>query len=87
MQYALGHWHTNMTRSEVIYVERIARHEVKNDQNYIDSENKWLYNTRSGTDYFAVYSTAHEDNPTVLYASKNLTAKKTISILLKLWNL
>ncbi len=76
VQLSKGYWHPNMTRSDVAYVERIARHEVKNDRYYIDSENKWLYNTRSGTTYFALYSTAHVDDPTVMYASKSQVAEK-----------
>ena len=67
-------WHTGMTNAEVSRIERLAKHELNSTDNYIDSSNKWLYNDRNGTPYFALYSTAHIDNPTVMYASKGRQA-------------
>ncbi len=69
-------WHTNMSDTEVSYIERIAKHEVESTENYIDAGNKWLYNDRKRQPYFALYSTAHIDNPTVMYASKGNQAIK-----------
>ena len=69
-------WHTGMSDAEVSFIERIAKHEVETTENYIDAGNKWLYNDRKDKLYFALYSTAHIDNPTVLYASKGSQATK-----------
>ena len=68
-------WHTGMSDAEVSYIERIAKHEVESTENYIDAGNKWLYNDRKRQPYFALYSTAHIDNPTVMYASKGKQAE------------
>lgn len=64
-----------MTKTEMSYVRRIARHEVETSANYIDSGNKWLYNNRKDKPYFALYSTAHIDEPTILYACKGKRAE------------
>ena len=60
-----------MQSSEVIRIEQIARNELNKTDNYLDNITKWLYNERSGTPYFALYSTENEHNPTILYASKD----------------
>ena len=68
------YWYPNMSKSEIAYVRRMAKRELNTTDNYIDIGNKWLYNKTGDNTYFALYSTAHEDNPTVLYACKGDTA-------------
>lgn len=77
LQYAdrEHYWKSGFSHSEMSYVERIAKHEVERTDNYIDIGNKWLYNNRKDKPYFALYSTAHIDNPTVMYASKGKQAE------------
>lgn len=67
-------WHTGMQAAEVIRIERIAKNELFKTDNYLDNITKWLYNDRNGTPYFALYSTEDENNPTILYASKDKRA-------------
>ncbi len=74
--YREHYWRSGFSHIEMSYVERIAKNEVETTDNYIDAENKWLYNNRKNKPYFALYSTAHIDNPTVMYASKGSQATK-----------
>ena len=68
------YWRPDMTPAEVAEVNRLTKNELfKNDQ-YIDNGIKWLYNTSKGSTYFALYSTANEENPTILYCSKEKEA-------------
>ncbi len=53
----------------------LAKYELPKTDNYLDENTKWLYNVKNENTYFALYSTAHEDNPTVLYACKGNQAK------------
>lgn len=69
------YWYPNMSKSDIAYVRRIAKYELPKTDNYLDENTKWLYNVKNGNTYFALYSTAHEDNPTVLYACKGNQAK------------
>ncbi len=69
------YWHPNMTAYEVTLVERIADRELDTTDNYIDEANKWLYKKTGNNTYFALYSTSHTDNPTVLYACKGKRAE------------
>lgn len=70
------YWQSGFSHNEMSYVERIAKNEVERTDNYIDNGNKWLYNNRKDKPYFALYSTAHIDAPTVMYASKGKQATK-----------
>ena len=70
------YWRTGMSDKEVSRIERLAAREVNSTDNYIDNGNKWLYNKTGDTTYFALYSTAHEGKPTILYACKNDRAIK-----------
>ena len=75
IRYSDRYWYPSMLKTEISYVRRIAKHEVNTSDNYIDSDNKWLYNTKNGNTFFALYSTANVDNPTVLYACKGARAE------------
>ena len=63
-----------MSKTDLQRVRNIAKHEVNNDKNYIDNITKWLYNDRGKKTYFALYSTEHIENPTILYACNNTQA-------------
>lgn len=69
-----GHWKPNMSRTDFEQIERIAKSEVSSSDKYIDNITKWLYNTKNGKTYFAIYSTEDETSPTVLYASRGRQA-------------
>ena len=69
------YWYPNMSKSEITYVRRIAKYELDTTDNYIDDENKWLYNVKNGNTYFALYTTTDVNEPTVLYASKGKRAE------------
>ena len=62
------YWYPQMSKTDLQRVQNIAKYEVNNDKNYIDNETKWLYNDRGQKTYFAIYSTEHPENPTILYA-------------------
>ncbi|MBQ8267537.1 MAG: hypothetical protein IJZ21_04050, partial [Clostridia bacterium] len=64
------YWYPNMTKAEIELVKRIAKREINTPDNYIDNENKWLYNKFGDKTYFALYSTEDINEPTVLYACK-----------------
>lgn len=68
-------WRTGFSNTEFAELMRIAKHELGKSTGYIDNDNKWLYNNKNGRTYFAIYSTAHVDNPTILYASKGKKAQ------------
>lgn len=74
VKFSKKHWHPNMSGADVRYVSRLAKNELFKTNNYLDNITKWLYNTKSGNTYFALYSTEDESNPTILYASKNKQA-------------
>lgn len=69
------YWYPQMSNTDLAYVRRIAKYELPKTDNYLDENTKWLYNVKNGNTYFALYSTSHEDNPTVLYACKGNQAK------------
>lgn len=71
-----NYWYPNMSKSEIATVRRIAKYELSTTENYIDNNTKWLYNERNGKTFFALYSTADENDPTILYASKSVQAVK-----------
>lgn len=75
LQARKKYWYPNMSANELSYVKRLAKHEVETNDNYIDSDTKWLYNTKDGNVYFALYSTAETNDPTILYACKNARAE------------
>lgn len=64
-----GFWKPDMPKSDFKQIERIAKAEVSSTDEYIDNITKWLYNTKNGKTYFAIYSTENETSPTILYAS------------------
>ena len=70
------YWYPNMSKTDLDAVRRIAKHEVSKTDNYLDKVTKWLYNTRNGNTYFALYSTENSEDPTILYACKDSRAKK-----------
>ena len=72
---SVRYWYPNMSKSEITYVRRIAKLELSTTNNYIDNENKWLYNAKNGNAYFALYSTADVNEPTILYACKGKRAE------------
>lgn len=69
------YWRTGFSKTEFAELVRIAKHESGKSTGYIDNDNKWLYNNKNGRTYFAIYSTTHIDNPTILYASKGKMAE------------
>lgn len=72
-----------MQPAEVIRIEGIAKNELNKTDNDLDNITKWLYNDRSGTPYFALYSTENDENPTILYASKNKSAEEEYNFVLE----
>ncbi|MBQ2934440.1 MAG: DNA/RNA non-specific endonuclease [Clostridia bacterium] len=74
-QYSSKYWYPNMKKSEIDLVKRIAKREINTTENYIDNENKWLYNKFGDKTYFALYSTEDTNEPTVLYACKGERAE------------
>lgn len=72
---SVRYWYPNMSKSEITYVRRIAKLELSTTDNYIDNENKWLYNVKNGNTYFALYSTLDVNEPTILYACKGKRAE------------
>ena len=46
------------------------------DQYVIDDSTKWLYAEEKGVRVFGLYSTNDPEDPTLLYASKGVTAQK-----------
>ena len=83
IRYSDRYWYPSMSQTEISYVRRIAKHEVNTTDNYIDSDTKWLYNAKNGNTFFALYSTADVDNPTVLYACKDARADLEHQFLIK----
>lgn len=70
-------------KKEIDLVKQIAKRELNATDNYIDNENKWLYNSFGDKTYFALYSTAHTDEPTVLYACKGERAEFEYKFLIR----
>lgn len=64
-----------MSKSDIAYVRRIAKYELPKTDNYLDENTKWLYNVKNGNTFFALYSTADENEPTILYACKGNQAE------------
>ena len=69
------YWYPQMSNTELAYVRRIAKYELPKTDNYLDENTKWLYNVKNGNTYFALYSTADVNEPTILYACKNTRAE------------
>ena len=76
VKHSKRYWYPNMSPAEISYVRLVAKNEVQKTDKYIDSGNKWLYNTKKDTPYFALYSTTHVNDPTVMYACKGNRANK-----------
>lgn len=77
------YWYPNMKKTEVANVRRIAKRELNTTDNYIDIENKWLYNKTGQNTYFALYSTEDANEPTILYACKGNRAEFEHQFLIK----
>ena len=86
IRYALrgNYWYPNMTRTELREIESIAKNRIYKDKNYVGIGVKFLYNTEKGHEYFALYSTADEKDPTILYACKNSRANYEHDVLKKI---
>ena len=69
-----NYWYPNMQKRELREIEDIAKNSIYKDKNYVGIGVKFLYNTEKGHEYFALYSTADENDPTILYACKNSRA-------------
>ena len=76
------YWYPAMKKSEIAEVKNLAKHEAKSTDNYLGIGVKWLYNDKKGHRYFALYSTADENSPTVLYACKGDQAEFEHNLLL-----
>lgn len=76
------YWYPAMKKSEIAEVKNLAKHEAKSTDNYLGIGVKWLYNNKKGHRYFALYSTADENSPTVLYACKGDQAEFEHDLLL-----
>lgn len=69
------YWRTGFSKAEFKELLGIAKFELGKPTGYIDNDTKWLYNNQKGKRYFAIYSTIHVDDPTILYASKDKQAE------------
>lgn len=69
------YWYPQMSNTELAYVRRIAKYELPKTDNYLDENTKWLYNVKNGNTFFALYSTADVNEPTILYACKGNQAQ------------
>ena len=69
------YWHTGFTVAEMQSLENRIKIDAVDSTNQLSDTVNWYFG-RGGTPYFAVYSTEDVDNPTILYASKGITAQK-----------
>ncbi|MBQ2902813.1 MAG: hypothetical protein IJE48_00290 [Clostridia bacterium] len=63
------YWKPNMPKADLEHIRLVAKNELYKTDNYLDNITKWLYNSKNGKTYFALYSTENESEPTILYAS------------------
>ena len=63
------YWKPNMPKADLEHIRLVAKNELYKTDNYLDNITKWLYNSKNGKTYFALYSTEVESEPTILYAS------------------
>lgn len=63
------YWKPNMPKADLDTIKKMAKNELFKTDNYLDNITKWLYNSKNGKTYFALYSTEVESDPTILYAS------------------
>lgn len=68
------YWKPNMPPKDVAAIQSLINYEAKTTDNYLGIDAKWLYNRQKGREYFALYSTADEQGPTMLYAIKGAAA-------------
>lgn len=63
------YWTPDMPKSDFEHIKHVAKNELYKTDDYLDNITKWLYNSKNGKTYFALYSTEVESEPTILYAS------------------